>query len=140
MARADRDDITTALKAALATIDGLSAWAGEPPSPKCPAAWVVLSREPAGEFVTNDGGMRWHVNVVVAVQAADPMHFQRNLQPYLAYAGDKSIREAIESDPSLGLPGVYATVLRIEAIGRVEFAGTSAWGARFPIDIDVSAV
>lgn len=138
MARAELDDITTAIKVALSTIEGLSAYAGEPPSPKCPVAWVAFSREPAAEYVTTDGGMRWHLNVVIAVQAADPMHYQRNLQPYLAYDGDKSVRAALEDDPSLGLPGVYLNVQNIAAIGRVEFAGSSAWGARLPVDIDVS--
>lgn len=133
------DDITTALKVVLSTIDKLSAYAIEPASPKYPAAWVFF-RNPALDYDQDfDGGYTLHATITVAVQG-DASHSQSNIQPYVAPSGDKSILALIESDPTLGLPGVNASVLRVDGIGPIQAAGTNVWGATFPVDILVSVV
>lgn len=136
MAMAGIDDITTALKGVLATITGLSAYAIEPASPKYPAAWVFF-RQPALEYVTMGGGFTVHLTITVAVQG-DANHAQTNIQPYVSPTGDKSILAVVDADPSLGLTGVYASVLRVEAIGPLQAAGVSVWAATFPCDVFVS--
>jgi len=130
------DDLTTALKATLSGIAGLSAYAIEPASPKYPAAWVFF-RQPALEYVTHGGGFTVHLTITVAVQG-DANHAQTNIQPYVSPTGDKSILALIDADPSLGLTGVYASVLRVDGIGPIQAAGVSVWAATFPVDIFVS--
>lgn len=138
MAMAGLDDITTALKSAMAAIDGLTAYAIEPGSPQFPCAWPFF-RQPAADYdQTFDDAMTWHLMVTVAVRASDPGHAQANLKPYLSPVGDKSIKAAIEDDVTLGLPGVSANVLRVDQIGPLQIAGATAWGATIPVDILVS--
>lgn len=130
------DDICTALKTTLAGIAGLSAYAIEPATPKYPAAWVFF-RQPALEYVTHGGGFTVHLTITVAVQG-DANHAQSNIQPYVSPTGDKSILALIDADPSLGLTGVYASVLRVDGIGPLQAAGASVWAATFPVDCYVS--
>lgn len=134
MAQAGLDDITTALKATLSDIDGLTAYAIEPAAPKFPCAWPFLATPAADYDVTFDGGITWHLRLTVAVQATDPGHAQTNLKPYLAGTGTKSIRAAIAADPSLGLTGVHMIALRVEQVGPLQVAGASAWGAVLAVD------
>lgn len=139
MAIAGIDDITTALKGVLATIAGLSAYAIEPASPKYPAAWVFF-RNPAIDYdATFEGGYTIHATITVAVQGSAE-HQQTNVQPYVAPSGAKSILALIEDDPTLGLPGVNASVLRVDGIGPIQTAGAGVWGATFPVEIYVSPV
>lgn len=140
------DEITTALKATLGDdgagggITKLTAYAIEPPSPKFPCVWPFF-RTPAADYdQTFDGAMTWHLTLTIAVQAVDIAHAQTNLKPYLSPIGDKSIKAAIEDDVTLGLPGVYANVLRVDQIGPLQVAGATAWAATIPVDVMVSAV
>lgn len=139
MAIAGIDDLTSALKTVLAGIDGLTAYAIEPASPKYPCAWVFF-RNPAIDFDnTFDGAYTAHLTITVAVQGSAE-HQQTNLRPYLATDSAKSIVAAIDADVSLGLPGVSARVLRVDAIGPIGAAGTNVWGATFPTDCLVDPV
>jgi hypothetical protein len=137
MAIAGIDDLTTALKGVLAGIAGLTAYAIEPASPKYPCAWVFF-RQPAIDYAQDfAGGYTLHATITVAVQGTAE-HQQSNIRPYVAAIGDRSILATIEDDPTLGLPGVNAAVLRVDEIGPIGAAGTNVWGATFPCDILVS--
>lgn len=139
MAIADPDEIVTALKSILAGLGGLTAYAIEPASPKYPAAWIFF-RQPAISFdVTFDSGYTIRPTVTVAVQGTAE-HQQSNIRPYLAPTGDKSVVATIQDDPSLGLPGVDASVLEVSQIGPIGAAGTGVWGATFPLEIFVSPI
>lgn len=126
----------TGVKLCFGTIDGLTGYAIEPASPKFPCAWPFF-RQPAAEYdQTFDGAMTWRIMLTIAVQASDPGHAQTNLQPYLAASGAKSIKAAFDADVTLGgLPGVYASVLRVDQIGPIQVAGASAWAATLPLDV-----
>jgi len=130
--------ITAGIKSTLDNIAGLSAYAIEPPSPKFPCLWPFF-RQPAADYNrTFDNMIIWHFSLTVAVQASDVAHAQTNLMPYLAPTGDKSIKAMVESIPTLGLAGVYASVLRVDQIGPLQVAGASAWAATLPLDVMVS--
>lgn len=130
------DEICVGLKGRLGTIAGLTGYAIEPASPKYPAAWPFLA-EPAADYdQTHDGGMTWHFRLTVALAASEQGHAQTNLMPYLAPTGAKSIKAAIEGDPTLGgLAGVYAVVLRVQQVGPLPIAGGLGVGAVFAVDV-----
>lgn len=122
-------DITAGLKGRLSAV-GLNANAVEPSSITPPAAWPFL-RQPAATYdQTFDGSMTWFFSIYVLVGASSDQHAQTNLMPYLAPSGAKSVKAAIEADPSLGgLPDVYAVVTGVESVGGYELGGVRYTGA-----------
>lgn len=122
-----------AIKGKLATISGLNAYAVEPPSPAYPAAWPIVRPSPLND--TYDGGQNWAVGVIVAVQAADLGRAQTNLDPYLEASGAKSVRAALLSDVSLGLPGVNVTVIALASYGPLDLAGGTALAAELRLEV-----
>lgn len=93
--------ITTGMKTALATISGLHAFATEPSNPPLPAAWPAL--EGVDYDATFGGGdtFRFRVWVVVPL-GTDINRAQTFLLPFLQSSGSKSIKAALEADPTLG--------------------------------------
>jgi hypothetical protein len=130
------DEIMLGLKAALGDIDGLTAYSVEPGSPKLPAAWPFVRT--TDYRVTFDGSMIWNIAVSVAVSAAEVGRAQTNIYPYLDQAGPKSIRQAIESDPSLGLTGVSCAVKGVLSMGRAAIAGVEPIVAQLDLEVLVS--
>ena len=120
-------DVTTGIKNRLATIAGLRVNAVEPGSVAPPAAWPFLRSATYDE--TFDGDMRWQFSIYIVVGAASDQNAQTNLMPYLAAAGAKSVKAAIEGDTTLGGVAHYAVVKSIDSVGSYEIAGTRVIGA-----------
>jgi hypothetical protein len=121
------EDITTGIKQRLATIDGVRASAVEPANPQPVAAWPFLRT--ADYDVAFDGAMRWEFSVYVMVALAVNANGQTNLMPFLAPTGAKSVKAAIEADPTLGGVADSTRVTRIDGVGSYAIAGSTLYGA-----------
>ena len=93
--------IKTGLAANLATVSGLRAYAYQPDNVNTPFAWPLLDSiqyngAMGGGLITH----RFTISVVVGRSAERTA--QNLLDGYLSYAGALSIRQAIESDRTLG--------------------------------------
>jgi hypothetical protein len=93
--------IKTGLAANLATVSGLRAYAYQPDNVNTPFAWPLLDSiqyngAMGGGLVTH----KFTVSVVVGRSAERTA--QSLLDGYLSYKGTTSIRQAIESDRTLG--------------------------------------
>lgn len=121
--------ITQGIKERLETIAGLRCNAVEPANPSPPAAWC-FPRSPAAAYdQTFDGGMTWYFSIYVIVGAQNDATAQTNLMPYLAPSGPKSIKAAVEGDPTLGGVADWATVRSVESVGSYPIAANSYIGA-----------
>lgn len=125
--------IRNGIKTALAEISGLTAYAIEPASPHYPAAWSIPQRCTYHNMY--EGGATWTLGVTVMVQASEIGHAQTNLDPFLAEAGAKSVRAAIEVDPSLGGVVDSVKVNGITGYFAGEVAGGRTVGASFEVEI-----
>lgn len=126
-------EIRNGIKAALGTIAGLTAYAIEPSSPKYPAAWVIPLR--ATYHPIFEDSATWTVQVTVSVMASDVGHAQTNLDPFLAGSGSKSVRAAIEADPSLGGVVDSVKVTGLTNYFSAEVAGGRTVGATFEVEV-----
>lgn len=94
-------EIKQGLADRLSTVPGLRAYAQQPDNVNAPFAWPML------ESITYNGAMggglvvhTFQVSVVVGRMAERSA--QNQLDGYLSYEGNTSIREAIEGDKTLG--------------------------------------
>ena len=87
--------VRTALKARLATVANLTAYAIEPSIPFCPAAWVLPLR--VVYHATYEGDLTYTMGVTVAVLLGDLGQAQAALDDYLAPSGTKSVVAALET-------------------------------------------
>lgn len=129
--------VREALAAALATVEGLRPHAFIPDNIVPPAAIIAPAQ---GTFLTYDssfsGGsddMRFIIQLLVST--ASDRAGQENLDAYLAAAGDKSVKAAVEDDPSLG--GIVDSVAVAEAsnYGKVSLEGTEYFGCEFAVEV-----
>lgn len=125
--------VRASLKDRLATITDLRANATEPASPNPPAAWPIPR---AGDYHADQGDtvtLRWVVRVVV--NPGDINRGQTALDDYLSPTGSKSIRAAIEADPTLGGVAESVSVTGWGAYGLYEFGQVSLLGAEVNVEI-----
>ena len=93
--------IKTGLAANLATVSGLRAYAYQPDNVNTPFAWPLLDSIQYNGAM--GGGLITHkFTVSVVVGRSAERTAQTLLDGYLSYAGAISIRQAIESDRTLG--------------------------------------
>jgi len=93
--------IKTGLAANLATVSGLRAYAYQPDNVNTPFAWPLLDSIQYNEAM--GGGLITHkFTVSVVVGRSAERTAQSLLDGYLSYKGATSIRQAIESDRTLG--------------------------------------
>jgi hypothetical protein len=130
------EEIMLALKSTLSEIPGLTAYAVEPASPSFPAVWPFLRT--SAYDTTFSGSMTWNIALTVGVIAAKVEYAQNNIYPYLDSTGTKSIHAAIQSDPSLGLPGVSCSVKGVLSMGRAAIAGVEPIVAQLDLEVYVS--
>lgn len=121
------------IKAALGTIDGLSAYAIEPASPKYPAAWIFPQR--INYHASYEGEMTYTLSVSVGVASTEIGHAQSNLDPFLAPSGAKSIVAALEADPSLGGVADSLRVVALTGYGARDLGGSTAIIATFEVEV-----
>ena len=93
--------IKTGLAANLATVSGLRAYAYQPDNVNTPFAWPLLDSIQYNGAM--GGGLITHkFTVSVVVGRSAERTAQTLLDGYLSYKGPTSIRQAIESDRTLG--------------------------------------
>ena len=93
--------IKTGLAANLATVSGLRAYAYQPDNVNTPFAWPLLDSIQYNGAM--GGGLITHkFTVSVVVGRSAERTAQTLLDGYLSYRGTTSIRQAIESDRTLG--------------------------------------
>lgn len=129
-------EIRNGIKARLATIEGLTAYAIEPAAPKYPAAWTFPLR--ANYHADFPDGTTWTIAVTVAVAAAEIGHAQTNLDPYLAPDGAKSIVAALEGGPLTVATVRVADSVRVVGLTNYfanDIAGGRVVGAQFEVEV-----
>lgn len=100
--------VATGLQTRLATITGLRTFNYQPEQENPPFAYPQInSINYHRAYSGGDVVMDWTVYVVVGRYLDRTAHAQ--LDDYLSYSGTKSVRAAIEADPTLG--GVCSTLI-----------------------------
>lgn len=128
--------VRDAMAAAVATIDGLRAYAYELDTINAPAAHVV-SLEYDPRYVMADAPTEYQFQIRVYVPRAAVEQAQKLLDGYREVSGATSIRAAVQNENNrpAGLAD-YFSVTRIGAVGVVEVAGAPY----LYLEIDVEAV
>ena len=100
--------VATGLQTRLATISGLRTFNYQPEQENPPFAYPQINRvDYHRAYSGGDVVMDWTVYVVVGRWLDRTAHAA--LDDYLSYSGSKSVRAAIEADPTLG--GVCSTLI-----------------------------
>jgi hypothetical protein len=100
--------VANGLKTRLATITGLRTFSYQPEQENPPFAYPQInSINYHRAYSGGDVVMDWTIYVVVGRYLDRTAHAQ--LDDYLSYSGTKSVRAAIEGDPTLG--GVCSTLI-----------------------------
>jgi hypothetical protein len=109
----------------LATISGLRTFNYQPEQENPPFAYPQINRiDYHRAYGGGDVVMDWTVYVVVGRYLDRTAHAQ--LDDYLSYSGAKSVRAAIEADPTLG--GVCSTLI---VRSGADITSLDAGGAQF---------
>lgn len=120
----------------LNTISGLRCYAVMPPKPEPPAAAVAVRS--AEMDLDMDGNCKYSFEIWLYVNPGDLTRAQSALDEYLDTTGEKSIRNAIAGDPSLGGVADWAKVTGWNEGPRlVDSAGTQLLA--MPITCEVMA-
>lgn len=122
------EDIRAALKAALATADGLNAYETVPGQINTPAAVVAPE---AIEYETDfDGGATYRFPIQFLAALGDWGTAQRQLDGYVAHDGAAvaAIHDATD---------IEVRVTGLEAYGLTEFSNTSYLGAQVIVEVIV---
>ena len=100
--------VADGLKARLATISGLRTFSYQPEQENPPFGYPQINRiDYHRAYAGGDVVMDWTIYVIVGRWLDRTAHAA--LDDYLSYSGSKSIRAAIEGDPTLG--GVCQTLI-----------------------------
>lgn len=129
------DQLRSGLKARLATISGLRAYATMPPKPEAPAA-AVLPRS-WRYHDTFDDKMRWEFEVHIYVSPGQDLNrAQTAFDAYISPTGTNSVKAAIEADPTLGGIADYVMVIGGEAYASlVDFGGAQLLGGFVRVEV-----
>lgn len=100
--------VATGLQTRLATITGLRTFNYQPEQENPPFAYPQINRiDYHRAFSGGDVVMDWTIYVIVGRWLDRTAH--ASLDDYLSFSGSKSVRAAIEADPTLG--GVCSTLI-----------------------------
>lgn len=122
-----------ALKTTIDTITGLSAHSRFPGIVNPPAA-VVYRRETRYD-PTFDVGADISLGVRLYMSISNPTGAQDNLDAYLAPTGARSLKAAIEGNPTLSGTVDWLKVSTAEAEGVVEFNGVNYISADLIVEV-----
>lgn len=125
-------EVRQAIKARLETVRNLTAYAIEPTTPFCPAAWSLPVR--INYHADYDGGLTYTMGVTVAVQLGDLGQAQTALDDYLAPSGTKSVVAALET-PIAGDGLESVRVIAMTSYATREMGGKSVLTAGFEVEI-----
>jgi hypothetical protein len=125
-----------ALRAALATISGLHAHWLWPDVMLVPAAVVVPAQGLDVDTFDGQGGRTFRVYLLGAAAKDGTYRGQANCLPYLEESGAKSLRAALEADPTLGGKVDDLKVLPWRAFDALkDWAGNVYWGAVYEVEV-----
>lgn len=94
----------------------------------------IFARPLDGDLLADPGqGGEHNMIITVMVGRADLESAQNEIRPYLARTGSHSVKEAVESDRTLG--GLISSIVvrRYRAVGVREFSGTLFFGVDFDL-------
>lgn len=132
-------DIRAAMKAALDTVPGCQVSAYALSSPTLPCLYILPGRE---MIVTYDvamarGADEWQFRVIAMSGASDDIGSQMLMDEFLDPSGTRSVKAALESDPSLG--GVVDDLHVTDARGYTQVLREGA-GPMLVAEIDVQVI
>lgn len=127
-------DIRNAIKDALDGLEGINGIATSPAAPYPNTAWPVpISWEYDEDF---DESVTWRLKVWLLVKGATVNREQTIIDPYLAPTGAKSVKAALEADPTLGGVVESIRVLRGGEYGYQTIGDNSqALAASFDVEV-----
>jgi len=134
---ADIATVFAGLAAQLETIPGLRVREELPGTIQPPTA--VLSLEELTYDTTMERGsddLEVHVHVFTSVSSERAG--QRALWTYLAGSGPKSVKAAVEADPTLGGAAMFAEVAFVGDVGLAKIGDISYYAAKFVVRVGVA--
>lgn len=129
--------ITTAaegLRERLATIIGLRVYDHIPDSFQTPAAMVNIDNVDYHQAFRG-GDSVYTFTIALFVARAEERTAQRKLDEYLSYSGDKSVREAIEGDMTLGSRVEACVVTSGGNIAAIQVNEATYLGVEFSVTV-----
>lgn len=128
---ADVAQIVTAAAKILFEVTGLRATDYIPESISPPAAIVNLTEIHPGTF----GDETMDVTLDLVVLVARTRAGQQQLQAYQSTTSTDSVWAAVRANPTLGLSGVNAAILRYRSLGIEEIAAYGYVGGAFELQV-----
>jgi hypothetical protein len=125
--------IRTRLAANLATIPGLRTSAEVPDLPNPPVAIVALTNV-SYDRAFADGLTNYTFTVTVIVGRAAEREAQRKLDAYIT-PGANSVKNAIESDKTLGGYAYDCRVVSMDSVGSLTISDTTYLAADFTVSV-----
>ena len=126
------NDARVALATALGNIAGLRSKAYVPAKIEPPTAVVSIG---SGRYDDDfSGSMTVEMGVLVLVARADDRSAQSRLDDYLSPTGTRSVKAAVDADPTLGGTVGTATVVGWSDPAEFEMGGISYVGIEFTVE------
>lgn len=125
-------EIRAALATAMGSVEGLRTSAHVPDAPRPPIA-VVMPDRVEYDLNARRGADRYFFTVTVLASRADDRAAQQNLDEYLA--GPKSVKDAIESDRTLGGKADTCRVTQMQNYAAVPVGETTYLSAQFVVEV-----
>lgn len=125
------------LKARLETIAGLRVREELPGTIQPPTA-VLSLEELTFDTTMARGSDDLEVHVHVFTSLSSERAGQRALWTYLAGSGPKSVKAAVEADPTLGGAAMFAEVTTVGDVGLAKIGDVSYYAARFVVRVGVA--
>jgi hypothetical protein len=126
-------DIRTALATNLATISGLRTSAEMPDNPNPPIGIVSLESVDYDQAYAK-GLVTYNFTVTVIVGRSAERTAQRLLDSYIS-TGEKSVKNALESDKSLGGKAYDLRVTSLNSVGSIQLNDTTYLAADFSVAV-----
>lgn len=126
-------DIRTALATNLATISGLRTAAEMPDNPNPPIGIVSLESVDYDQAYAK-GLVTYNFTVTVIVGRSAERTAQRLLDSYIS-TGEKSVKNALESDKSLGGKAYDLRVTSLNSVGSIQLNDTTYLAADFSVAV-----
>jgi hypothetical protein len=125
-------EIRTAIAQAMGSINGLRTSAFVPDAPRPPIA-VVMPDRIEYDLNARRGADRFLFTITVLASRADDRAAQQNLDQYLV--GSKSIKDAIESDRTLGGKANTCRVTQMQNYAAIPVGETTYLSAQFVVEV-----
>lgn len=125
-------EIRAALATAMGTIEGLRTSAFVPDAPRPPIA-VVMPDRIEYDLNARRGADRFLFTITILASRADDRSAQQNLDQYLV--GPKSIKDAIETDRTLGGKANTCRVTQLQNYAAIPVGEVTYLSAQFIVEV-----